>query len=869
MGFAFGVRVSAQAVAQPVSTQAAAQPVSRQEMGQRIDSMLMEYSERFPQEKIYLQFDRSVYNPGETVWFKTYLLAGFDPGTVSRNIYFDWYDGMGKLLTHVAAPIFEASAKGQFDIPAGYNGGILHVRAYTQWMLNFDTAFLYDKTIAVTRPAATVAGSGSSRVDAGPAASGSMRVDAGPAASGSSRVDAGPAASGSARMAGARETPRTELGFFPEGGDLVMGLIGKVAFKANDQWGRPVAVTGVVQGSDGSIVDSLTTEHDGMGSFLIKPLAGVRYTATWTDGTGRTFTTGLPVAAAGGVGLQIQPHPAQCMVIVRRTADHLPDGGRLLYLLAHMNQRVVYAAQLSLEDKTEVAVAVPTADLPTGVLQYTLFDADWKPVAERVVFVNNQLHSFTASVRVVTSSLEKRGRNEIEIQVPDSVFTNLSIAVTDGRLAAGDEDIVSRLLLSDDIRGAVYHPSYYFSDGEGAAGARQWSEARARQLDLVMLTHGWRRFRWADVVAGRLPEIRYPRDTNYLELRGRVVPDRVHELEAGQPVLLILEGKDSSRKRLMASVSPEGAFEQRGMIFYDTLKVYYDFPGNKKLSGTKSVELGSNLMGVPLPGGLAGSGWAPWAAGPMDTTGIGRTRFFSEEEAGREKKRQAMMLAAVTVNGRVKRPVDVLDDKYATGLFRREAGYQFDVKDDLLALHSTDIFYYLRQVVPGLEVQYKNGYPIVKWRQTTPTLFVDEVGMKPDLVADIPITDIAYVKVFHPPFMLGGVVNPRAGAIAIYTKKGEDVKPLPTKGLNYKIVEGYGTERQFYSPDYSVDPMGQTDFLPDVRPTLYWNPYVFTDANTHTATISFYNNDVSTKLRIVVEGMNAAGKLTRVEKIIQ
>ena len=822
MSFCFGWRASAQVVSQRTPAQAGAQPVSTQAMGQRIDSLLTEYSEAFPQEKIYLQFDRSVYNPGETIWFKAYLLAGFAPGAIGRNIYFDWYDGTGRLLTHVAAPIFEASARGQFDIPFGYGGGLLHVRAYTQWMLNFDTAFLYDKNIVV-------AGPGASR----------------------------------------REPPRAELVFFPEGGDLVAGLIGKVAFKANDQWGRPVAVSGMVQGSDGSFVDSLLTEHDGMGSFFIKPEAGVQYTALWTDGMGKSFSTRLPAAAPGGIGLQIQPHPGQCMVIVRRTADHVPEGGRLLYLLVHMNQRVVYAAQVSLEDKTEVAVAVPTAELPTGVLQYTLFDAGWKPVAERVVFVNNQLHSFAASVHVVTSSLEKRGRNEIEIQVPDSVFSNLSVAVTDSRLAADDEDIVSRLLLSDDIRGAVFHPSYYFAEAGPAPEGRKWPDEAARQLDLVLLTHGWRRFRWADVVAGKLPEVRYPRDTNYLELRGRVIPDRVHELEAGQPVLLILEGRDSSRKRLMVPVSSAGVFDQRGMIFYDTLKVYYDFPGNKKLSGSRSVELGSNLLGAQLPVGLAGSGGAPWGAGLMDTTGIGRTQFFSGEEASREKKRQAMMLAAVTVNGRVKRPVDVLDDKYATGFFRRDAGYQFDVKDDVLALHSTDIFYYLRQVVPGLEVQYKNGYPVVRWRQTTPTLFVDEVGMKADLVADIPITDIAYVKVFHPPFMLGGAVNPRAGAIAIYTKKGEDVKPLPTKGLNYKLVEGYQSERQFYSPDYSVDPTGQTDFLPDVRPTLYWNPYVFTDANTHTATISFYNNDVSTKLRIVVEGMNAAGKLTRVEKIIQ
>jgi hypothetical protein len=243
--------------------------------------------------------------------------------------------------------------------------------------------------------------------------------------------------------------------------------------------------------------------------------------------------------------------------------------------------------------------------------------------------------------------------------------------------------------------------------------------------------------------------------------------------------------------------------------------------------------------------------------------------YFASQATEKEKKRQAMVLATVTVNGRIKRPVDLLDDKYATGIFKRDAGFQFDVKDDPLARHSTDIFFYLRQMVPGLDVQYKNGFPMLKWRQSTPTIFVDEVGMRADLVADIPITDIAYVKVFHPPFMLGGVVNPRAGAIAIYTKKGEDVKPLPTKGLNFKLLEGYDTERQFYSPDYSVDPTGQIDFLPDVRPTLYWNPYVLTDAGTHSARLEFYNNDVSRKLRIVVEGMNADGKLTRIEKIIQ
>lgn len=769
---------------------------------QQVDSTISLYSERFPQEKIHLHFDRPTYNKGETVWFKAYLLAGFDPSTLSRNIYFDWYDASGKLLKHEVAPIFEASSKGQFEIPADYAGNHVHVRAYTQWMLNFDTAFLYDKDIAVGHSAAAAGG-----------------------------------------------PVRTALSFFPEGGDLVSGLVSKVAFKANDQWGIPVTVRGVVQGSDGSMVDSLTTEHDGMGTFFVRPVPGVTYTATWTDGTGKTFHTLLPGADADGATLQVQPHTDQSMVIVRRAGEAYKS----LYLLVHMNQHVVYEAQLKLDDKTEAAVQIPTQTLPTGVLQFTLFDASWKPLAERVTFVNNQLHLFDASVNVLTRSQEKRGMNEIEINVPDSIFSNLSVAVTDGDLPTADDDIVSRFLLCDDIKGAVYHPSYYFQKDNPDAG---------RQLDLVMLTHGWRRFKWTDVVQGKMPQIRYPRDTNYLQLDGQVIADRLRDLAPDQQVMLVLETKDSSRRRLMLPVAPDGRFVQKGLTFYDTLKVYYDFPGNRKLSGSRAVELGNGLLSAP-EGSFQGGG-------AFDTLGSYRTRFFAGQEAERERKKSTIDLAAITIRGKTKRPVDILDDKYASGMFKQESGYQFDVKDDPLAQHSVDIFFYLRQMVPGLEVTYKNATPILRWRQSSPVVFVDEVATRTDLVPDmVPVTDVAYVKVFYPPFMMGGVTNPRAGAIAIYTKKGEDVKPEPTKGLNYKLVTGYETERQFYSPDYSIDPGDQSAFLPDVRATLYWNPYVITDGSSHSARLTFYNNDISKKLRVVVEGMNAEGKLTRVEKVIE
>ncbi|MFX9058123.1 hypothetical protein ABTN75_19915, partial [Acinetobacter baumannii] len=77
---------------------------------------------------------------------------------------------------------------------------------------------------------------------------------------------------------------------------------------------------------------------------------------------------------------------------------------------------------------------------------------------------------------------------------------------------------------------------------------------------------------------------------------------------------------------------------------------------------------------------------------------------------------------------------------------------------------------------------------------------------------------------------------------------------------------GYSTYKEFYSPNYETQ---KYDDGPDVRTTLYWNPFVITDKRNKTVQLEFYNNDVSKKFKVILEGMNSDGKLARVEKIIQ
>src|SRR6202008_1533246 len=107
---------------------------------------------------------------------------------------------------------------------------------------------------------------------------------------------------------------------------------------------------------------------------------------------------------------------------------------------------------------------------------------------------------------------QKREKNVYEINIPDSVSANLSLAITAGDLASDSSDnIITALLLSSELKGHVHNPAYYFSSDEDSV---------KQQLDLVMLTNGWRRFKWEEAVSRKLPSMKYPKDDLFLSLNG-------------------------------------------------------------------------------------------------------------------------------------------------------------------------------------------------------------------------------------------------------------------------------------------------------------------------------------------------------------
>lgn len=781
---------------------------------QKIDSVMSVYDEKFPKEKIHIQFDKSVYNREETIWYKVYVLTSDGPSALSKNVYVEWYDTSGRMIKQTVAPLFQSSAKGSFELPADYSGNFIHVKAYTRWMLNDDPAFSYERELTINTSAA---------------------------------------------VQPKKPLPaRTKLELFPEGGTLVQGLTSRIAFKASNQFGTPVFIKALLVSNNNKVLDTLQVQHDGMGIFSLTSEPGESYKVNWTDENGKAGTVPVVITKTAGACMTIRATNDKALVTVERT-QNIATNFRQLYLLVHMNQKLFFKATLNYTGKLLQNASIPIDELPTGILQFTLFTSDWIPVAERILFINNHQHEFNTKVIPQLITLEKRGKNVIDIQVSDTASDNMSVAITDDDVPVPEaNNIYSDILLSGDLKGKIYNPAYYLKSDADSITAN---------LDLVMLTNGWRRFDWDKIKAGILPTLTYPAEKEFMKIDGKVLG--MKSISSAAPLMLnvIVVGKDSSKNFLFIPVQKDGSFENKGIFFYDTARVYYGFNGNNKLTDLTEVQFGNGLLRqvpktIKYPYKDVLTNWT-------DSLARARMNFFLEQQEQLKKSMAAATLQEVTVTAKVKTEnnLQVLEKKYASGLFSGGDGYSFDMVNDPFASSALDILTYLQGKVAGLTITGSGSQATLSWRGAVPDVFVNEVQGTIDMLQSVPVADIAFVKVFRPPFF-GSIGGGSGGAIAIYTRKGTDGRKASpdSKGLENTVLGGYSRFKEFYSPSYE-QPNENPDR--DIRTTLYWNPFILTNRQNPRVRIQFYNNDISKKLKLVLEGVNSDGKMTRVVKVLE
>ncbi len=786
--------------------------VAPQVHAQEFDNLLYNYEEKFPQEKIYIHYDKPYYLAGETIWFKAYITSSNQPTSISKTLYAELLDEKGMVVQKKVMPIIAGGAAADFTLPEKINDHKYFVRSYTAWMLNFDSSLFYLKPLALITD-----------------------------------------------NADDNKALDYKIQFFPEGGNLVAGLPIVITAKAMASNGQPFSVKAKIINSKAAYVGDLITLHDGMGSCILLPDANEKYQAVWKDPTGKEVKTDLPEVETNNASLSVTKKDEKTFFTISRPED-ATENLKTFYAVAHMNQQFIYAAVINLKNKTSVSANFPTDSLPDGIVQLTLFDAEKKPVAERIFFINNQHYYFITDAHAVEKNLEPRKKNVLQIDVGGTLVSNLSVAITDADLTqptSHKENIFSELLLSSNLKGYVHNPAYYFNSNNDSA---------AYYLDMVMRTNGWSRFNWSKILDNQYPDSIY-KPEDYLSISGRV-QSSANFLMKGKELNGLLGNKVSSGEFFKISLADDGSFNLPGVMFYDTAKLYYQINNDKdkKITDRSSFAFNKTYLNVnPNTNGLLAKFYPP-ATPPKEIKLKSLTQNKSIlKQLETDKFNQVKTLETVTVKAKEKSAKDLADKEFTSGFFSGGDSYSFTTEDDPSANAGQTVLSYLQGKVAGLNISTA-GEGSLSWRGSETSVFLNEMPTDLDQIQSIPMTEVAYIKVFRPPFF-GASFGGAGGAVAVYLKKGATRNNNAGTGMESVKLFGYSLLKEFYNPDYENEITAKNK--EDLRTTLYWNPFIIMDKIKRRITLPFFNNDKTKKFRVVIEGINEYGQLTSEEKIIE
>jgi hypothetical protein len=467
------------------------------------------------------------------------------------------------------------------------------------------------------------------------------------------------------------------------------------------------------------------------------------------------------------------------------------------------------------------------------------------------------LPEFETKISATITDLNKRGKNTVELEVSDTTEANMSISIIDATIVLPEQQsIFSDFLLSNEIRGKIYNPAYYFSSD---------ADSVTDHLDLVMLTNGWRKFDWDKMRTGTLPKLKYSIETEYMTFKGKIISGSKKKLPNDLLLNLGIEVKNGSKQLSFLPIMKDGSFEDKNVIFFDTATISYSINGKNYLTLISQIQFENGFLNqVPKKTALSPIAFEQNWNNPLV---IEKMNEYLNREAKLRKLIEASTLKEVVVKSRIKTPKELLEKEYATGLFTGETGTSFDILADLSAIGFPNIMSYLQGRVAGLQIIFDRGSAKAFWQGSLTDVFVNESLTPMDAVLEIPVSDIAYVKTIRPPFV-GSVGGGPGGAIAIYTKRGNSEREIAMvrSKMETATLAGYSVFKEFYNPNYELPP---SNFIADNRTTLYWNPFVLTNKLNPKVKIEFYNNDNCKKMQIVLEGVNANGKLTRVVKYLE
>ena len=440
-----------------------------------------------PQEKVYLHIDNTCYFVGDTIWYKAYVTRS-DKGwltDLSKIMYVELLTPDGYLVERQQLKMEDGTAHGTFTLTDSLYAGYYELRAYTRWMLNFgrhehphskytENMFYnkqmakdffrdYDKLYSRVFP-----------VFDHPKETGRYAKD----------MTLRPMR----RYYKARKgKPEIDLRFYPEGGHLIEGTDGHVAFEINDEEGKHLEAELSIIDNDGKEVAQTRTLNRGRGVFTLtdmKPDDKYKARLHYQD---YDYEVKLPEVEKEGYALHVERKDSVLRMIIQGSTESKEELG----IQIQCNSVSKAFRKLSPADMRKDTVDIFWASLPTGVNQITVFNGEGQIYADRLFFVNH--HDYDQpliNIEGIKQEYTPFEPIELRMKLLRHHDADVSLAIRDHATDETTYDngtMLTEMLLASEIKGFVENPGWYFEADDSL---------HRHALDLLMMVQGWRRHDW-------------------------------------------------------------------------------------------------------------------------------------------------------------------------------------------------------------------------------------------------------------------------------------------------------------------------------------------------------------------------------------
>ena len=855
-----------------------------------------------PTEKVYLHFDKPYYAVNDTMWFKAYVTIDLhQPTSLSKILYVD-LTNEGQLVRELKLQLVNGMASCYIPLTPDFaKRGNYHIRAYTRWMRNADQAYFFNRTVTIgsndpgqVLPHITFKNVISEKTgkinaeivykdqDGHPYSNKKVNWkalnDDGTISKGKGETNEDgvltinftsdkPAELNASSISTDLEVydkkivtkafpiqltpPGTDVQFFAEGGYLINGIRSRVAFKTLKPDGLGIEAKGTIIDNTGTVVADFTSQHLGMGVFALTPENGKTYKANITFADGSKSSFDLPNVRAEGINLSVNNNNLDSLSLKITSNDGFfqKNQNKIFYVMAQSNGVVCYAAQTILKNSIYSAT-IPKSKFPTGILQVTLFSSKGSPLSERIVFIQNH-DQLNLSMKTDLSTYSRRQKTRMLVSAKNKTLPaegNFSVAVINESIVPSDDDdtptILSHLLLTSDLRGYIEKPNYYFNHND---------DKSTSDLDVLMLTQGYRRFSYKNILADKNPPMAFFPEPG-IEISGTLRNNTGLPISKGN-IRLFIPDKAYSTQTI---TDANGLFRFSNVIISDTSKVKItarDNPNSNSLMLTIDPLVGPpSTQYVNLTGGISNidSTLRPYLQnskkqfnGPRSLQGVeikAKSTVKKPDHSDYGSLTGLSMIADHTIAGETFKGCNFFTDcLVGSGLGLTFDQGNFYITRDYSSGKRIPVAYY----VNGMSVDYN---------------YLQNVD--PNMVESVEIFNNDGLSSINRTTGTNGVLVVNTKKIPKGEKISKDqlLAMLPKNNEAEFIPGGYNTTRVFYSPKY--DNPANTSSGTDFRSTIFWNPTLITD-KAGNASFEFFNSDGTGTYKAVIEGIDKDGNIGR------